>query len=594
MTSLRMELWDEWTAYDAWGRPKPGDLGPSGRSRRIQEVFVPRGGYASIRVLVEGRGAFRLCAEAPEPLEVDLYRAWYHRATATRRGRPAWCYADALIPCRTAEAFQIPDPDARIPGQTAQEFWLDIYAPPDAAAALPRTVTIRLRAGADEIFRQVGVTVLTVCLPDPPRFLLDNNSYGCRWLAAQYPRCLSRDPCAPDYWNGVIDLLHHYYRLAHEHRMSFHNLGYGHSGDFDPIYGPRAVGVGRKRHLTAWDLFDRYHGPLLDGRAFSVAAPQMPRPRRRPLPVWGIYTPINPDWPARYVAWGDSGYAVEFIQGLREFDAHFRRHRWMSSRLELFFNHKKRYRWFEWDGDEVKYAKDDAYHLEMIRLWREAVGDSPVPWVYRVDASWRVRDQLDRLACGRNFWVIGGFCAWYPRQVRRMLQRGDFAVNYGGYPEVPSPLGRGLVDVFRAWARGLHGFCEWLATQPGQDPWFACNGAATGVFYPGERFGIFGPLPSIRLKVMRNAIQDLDLLTEREAAEGDRRGRAALARRVGVALWETPPPAAQKLPPEDWDGDQLRKDHQPTATALPKLPPDWWRGVRRQAFRMAAGKEAPR
>lgn len=63
----------------------------------------------------------------------------------------------------------------------------------------------------------------------------------------------------------------------------------------------------------------------------------------------------------------------------------------------------------------------------------------------------------------------------------------------------------------RPWMLGAGGWVHWLATSPGRDPWFHFTGGATGLVYPGERFGIEQPIPGIRLKLQRNVLQDLAL-----------------------------------------------------------------------------------
>jgi len=584
-------LADEWTARDPMGKIKPADA-VDGSEPRAVAPRAPRGGYASFRIVVRGEGRFRLDVAFEGGLSADLYRAWYHPLAAVK-GRPACAYPDALVPAARGDVFAIPDPDNRIAGQRVQEFWVDVYAPPDAAPG-PVAGRVRLTAGHEVNERAVTVEVLKARLPDEPCMVVDNNSYGARWLPGYYPRTLCADPATPRDWRAVTRILQHYYRIAHEHRACFHNLGYGHSGQFDPIYGPRAVGRGRDRRLTDWALFDNHYGPLLDGSAFATAAPGLPPPRRAATPVWGVYTPINPDWPADYLWWGEPGYETEFTRGVRQFDAHFRERGWTRSRVEFFFNHKKRYRWFEWDGDEVKHTKDDPYHLEMIRLWKDAIGRTPVPWVYRVDASWRMKQQFDVLAGARNFWVCGGFCAWYPREIQRVRERGEIIINYCGYPVIAASSGAVLQDLYRNWARGLHGFTEWLTTNPGRDPWFACDGVPHAAFYPGERFGIDGPIPSIRLKVLRNGIQDIDLLHQAAMRGGGEKGlaaaRANLVRAIGVPVWQQPPRVARERPAEEWDSVNLAAEHEPIAAPDERLGPGWWSIVRERAAAAAQGK----
>ena len=593
-TSFRLAVADEWAAHDPFGRVKPADARKHPPKAPDEDGTVVLraacGGYASFRVLVRGRGRFRLSVSLDGGLEADLYRAWYH--PLDQGGGQSKVYLpDALIPARKNQVFEIPDPDNRIPGQSVQEFWVDVFVPPDAR---PGEVTgrVRLSAGGDSSDLAVRVDVLEAVVPETPCVVIDHNSYGCRWLADYYPRALRGNRASEHYWHKSAELLQHYHRVVHEHRGTFHNLGYGHSGQFDPIYGPRAVGRGREKRLQDWDYFDRHYGPLLLGSAFRTASPGLPTPRRPATPVWGVYAPINPEWPASYLWWGEPGYEVEFTRCVGQFDEHFRVNGWTRSYVEFFFNHKKRYRWFEWDGDEVKYAKDDAYHLEMIRLWKKAIGDSPVPWVYRADVSWRMKWQFERLGGSRNLWDCGGFCAWYPEEIRRVLARGEIVTWYGGYPRIDAATSGVLQNLYRTWGRGLNGFGAWQTVIPGRDPWFACDGAATGAIYPGERFGIEGPIPSIRLKVLRNGIQDIDLLdlAARQAGRLEQ-ARAQLLEAVGVPVWQKPPRVARELPPEDWDSINLQAEHEPIMVPEERLGPGWWAIVRDLAFSAARRRE---
>jgi hypothetical protein len=332
--------------------------------------------------------------------------------------------------------------------------------------------------------------------------------------------------------------------------------------------------------LVGWELFDRHYGPLLSGSAFASPPAGMTAARRGAAPVWGVYTPLNPDWPASYLWWGQKGYEVEFTRCVAQFDAHLRGLAAPGSRIEFFLNHKKRYRWFEWDGDEPKYAKDFVYHEEMIRMWESAVAGSPLDWVYRMDASWQMRNQFAALAGHRNFWVCGGFHKWYPHELADVTARGEIVWWYNGTPPVDAPSSSILSLVYETWGRCLGGNCQWLTNDAGADPWFDCDGARTGTLYPGERFGIAGPIPSARLKILRNGIQDIDLLDSAAAEAGTtERVRSELATSVPVPLWTEPPRAAVELPPEDWDGHNLHEDHEPTHTGR-TLDPSWWNAIR--------------
>ncbi len=583
----RLEAVHEWLAHDPFGRPKPADvsawLGPLTDGSGTVILRAPRNGYVSFRLLVRGAGEYRLSVLVEGGLEADVFKAWYHRMGSAEGLQPRY-WPDALIPVHDSEAFRIPDPDNHIADQTTQEFWVDLFCPADVK---PGQIGgwVRLTIGDDTLSLPLRIQVLDIILADQPCIVMDHNSYGAQWLPTQYPRtfaCLGQGAQA---WSAASELLQHYYRLVHEHRGLFHNLGYSHSGEFDPIYGPAAVGSGPGKRLVNWEQYDQHYGPLFDGTLFRTAAPGMPPPRRPASPVWGAYTPINPDWPASYLWWGERGYEVEFTRCVGQFDQHLREKGWTQSRIEFFLNHKKRYRWFEWDGDEVKHLKDMAYHRDMVQLWEAAIGDTPVKWVYRMDVSWQMKNQFALMAGHRNFWVCGHFHRWYPSEVRQVLSRGDIVWWYGGTPPVQAATSSILRNVYETWARGLHGYCAWLVTEPGDDPWFDCDGCETGLIYPGERFGIAGPLPSIRLKVQRNGIQDVDCLDQIARLYGGVDTiRTALQREIPIRLWTQPPRAALELPPEEWDSRNLAEEHEPTYQRAEGLEPSWWQALRSRAL----------
>ena len=108
-------------------------------------------------------------------------------------------------------------------------------------------------------------------------------------------------------------------------------------------------------------------------------------------------------------------------------ERHFREKKWTNTRFELFFNHKKRYKGFDWDGDEARFAKDYEYLRDYARFMKSAVpADSPVKFVFRADVSWTMERQFRELAGIVNFWVCGGGMAgWYLDALAPLQKRGD-------------------------------------------------------------------------------------------------------------------------------------------------------------------------
>jgi hypothetical protein len=553
MSELTITAAHEWCGHDAFGSRKRTDAEDSPPSITGAGGSVcltaPRNGYASFRILIAGSGSYTLTVSDTGPVQADLFKAWYHRVQGDD-GEAAYL-PDALVPVDSHDRFALPDPDNAVPGQTHQEFWVDLFVPADTE---PATVdfSISVSAAGTETALSVALTVLPALVPEKPSLFIDHNSYGTAWLARLYS--VNQDEPA-----AVIDLLHNYYRLVREHRGLFHNLGQSHSGSVPALYAPGVRGRARDLTLVDWELYDRHLGPLLDGSAFASPAPGAPPVRRSPRPLESVYAPFTPNWPASYVHWAERGYEVELSRGLRQFDDHLAQRGWLSTRMEFFFNHKKRYRWYAWDGDEVKYPEDFPVHDEFSRIFHAATADSRAPWLYRFDASWQMEAQFKRYAGRRNFWVLGGMHRWFPAGVQEALDRGEIVWWYGGLPPLQESSTAILDRVYETWARGLEGFCLWLTTGPDEDPWFDCRGNATANLYPGERFGIPGPIPSIRLKVQRNGIQDIDLASQAQGREPAERIRTGM----GIPLWTEPPAVARATDPSFWDSANLAEEHEP-------------------------------
>ena len=87
-------------------------------------LVAPRGGFVSFQLVVrmpEG-GAYALSLKMPPPLEADLFREWFHLTRSVYR-------PDALVPVSAVYRSRMPEPDNRIPKQTVQAFWVDVWVP---------------------------------------------------------------------------------------------------------------------------------------------------------------------------------------------------------------------------------------------------------------------------------------------------------------------------------------------------------------------------------------------------------------------------------------------------------------------------------
>ena len=557
-------------------RPDPfGGVVAADGPARIQTRFAgARAGYISFHVVVKSAAPsdYRLDVHVPPPLQVDAFREWYHFTEADHE-----YYPDALIPVHLPYASTIPEPDNRIPQQTAQAFWVDVWIPAGASPGhVKGQISVRA-AGAQAATAPFEIEVLDARVPDNDVVTIDHNSYGTSWLADMYPRKMAAGGEGP-----LFDLIHAYHRIFYEHRGIYHQLGYGHGGKVGPEFAPRLQGSGRTKHIVHWTLYDRHYGPLLDGSAFADT-------RRGAKPIPFVYLPINPEWPAAYLWWGEPGYETEFVNVLREMELHFREKGWTNTRLEVFFNHKKRYMGFDWDGDEVRFPDDNAYFLEYGRMLKEALPEStPVKFVMRADVSWDMDQQFRELNGIVRLWCAsGGIFSWYPDAPKTLRGRGDIVWFYGGPPSVTLPSGAITRFPFQAWLWGVNGFVHWQTVEPGKDPWFHFEGGETALVYPGGRFGMEGPIPSIRLKLERNAVQDIDVIDMLRASRRD------AAQRYNGSMpedWWNPKPELTNRPPSTWLGSELDPTTAKTDAMFHKI--DAQAGERLHAFAIELAREA--
>ncbi len=562
------------------------DLASSLYGAKHQVVLTGcRGGYVSFHLVVKlpSPSTYTLDVTILDPtnkVQIDLFREWFHFTDSDKR-----YYPDALIPVHATYSSRLPEPDNRIPKQTAQAFWVDVYVAPDTRLGI-FSGTAKLKANSKITTLPIQLTVLACVIPGEDVVTIDHNSYGSSWLAQQFAGSYQRDP---DHWfesNQFFKLIHAYHRVFYEHRGIFHQLGYGHSGKVGPEFAPVIEGSGRAKHITSWSLYDRHYGPLFDGTAFSAS-------RRGPRPIPFVYLPINPEWPASYEFWGERGYEAEFVNVVSEMERHFREKGWTHTTFEVFFNHKKRYKGFPWDGDEVRFPKDLKYFLEYDRLLKKALPpNTPVHFVFRADVSWDMEEQFKVLNGIVRLWCCGGGILSFYRHAPKMLcDRGDVVWYYGGPPGVTDSSSSITEFPLRAWLWGVNGYVHWLTVSPGEDPWFHFDGGQTALIYSGERFGVSEPIPSIRLKIQRNCLQDLALLDSLKRRKSLDSLRARAARSYNNSTlddWWNSRPALADLPSDEWLGSAIDDATKHTQQALGHPGASAWYKVHQYAMSLQA------
>lgn len=473
----------------------------------------------------------------------SFYTQWFHRLGEK-------LVPDLLIPWGEGELpFRIPLDREYLPDQRAGAIWADLWIPDGTAPGRYQgtlSVYAQGRETAFEIICQVG----DFAVPPMGRLTADLNNYadaispafeGLRDAPARY-----RD-------GSYLAVERGFYRLAREHRCLFHNLPYRHSGAIPEGFCPKLTGEGKSIRVRSWELFDRHFGPYLDGSAFSGC-------RTGEQPLEFMYLPFHLGWPASYEKWGKKGYRTEYRRILQEFVRHFEEKGWESTRFEILLNHKKDYRFFPYTIDEIWYAHDQDILDSYQQLIAGTYESSRVRLLWRMDSSNYFGEHFkSRYAGYCKMWVAGAdMFSWFPESVQVLREKGDILWIYGS---VLQQLDESLLTMYtwplRCAMTGASGFTVWNTTGFGPDP-LRCPAALGGeaLFYPGSHFGIEAPLPSIRLKALRNAMQLAELVLSAEGAPL----QGALERCVNNAFgfrgrgdWFREKPGFLDTPPRYWD-----------------------------------------
>jgi hypothetical protein len=551
------------------GRVVPRDLPRSEPSASLEADFaarrtlrVPQGGVASFQVVVTtevlGDGADIALRVTPfvGPAgsldRVEVYYEW-----PCRIAEDEWTF-EALVPLEVYRAAASEVRRGPLGPRRHHAFWVDV---PVWRGTAPGTYVGRVRADQTQL-AEVTIDVLPVTLPLTPRVTVDLNAYSEALHTQHHPGLTGPDQVACE---------RSYYREAHDHRAVLHYLPYDHAGNVTEGYAPPLSGRGRNLRVADWSAYDARFGPLFSGTAMAGSAGG-----ERPIPHW--YLPFNYAWPADFAYFGTRGYDWEFAAVLAEFRRHFQEKGWTQTNFEIYFNHKKRYRYFAWDGDERKHAADKAHFLHFRSLLDRAArlagpAGARARILNRTDISWSFAQDVtdDQMGPIFDLWVVGaGNFAWTSFGVAAIHRRHQLAWWYGGVGGPERPTMDADRQVILCWRRGADGFlASWLNLAV-DDMLDEAN--ALSMLYPGRRFGPDRALGSIRLRRVRSATETADCLE----LLGDR-GRVLVDRLAGVQGdedWFTPTPSWAFWPTERMDNDMYgwQRGVNPLETNDPHLP----------------------
>ncbi len=525
------------------------------------EIYLEsaRNQYVSFQIVIDSMGKkvdgidvefFDLTGAASiSKNEYSAYIEWFHMIDGK-------CVPDALFPLNETELeFKIPLHEGYLKEQRAGALWIDLFIPRETEAG-EYFGKLGVKSGNYQKDFGIRLKVYDVTLPDRSSITADLNNYADS-ISPAFPHLRNNKNRYED--GSFFDVEKEFVRMAREHRCVFHNLGYRHSGHVVPSFAPELEGQGKNIRVKSWELFDRHFGPYLDGSAFKGS-------RRGEFPIEFLYMPFNLNWPASYEKWGQKGYTTEYRRILAEFIRHFEEKGWTQTYLEIFLNHKKIYRFFPYTVDEIWYEHDEEVVDQFYEIIKGAYEHTNVKFILRMDSSNHYGNHFDsKYSDWFKFWV-GGYdmVSWFPESIPVMKSKGNILWIYGGdfLGHMDKPLHGLFTNAARCFMMRVDGFCLWNCTNFGRDYLVTPHdNGAEAIMYPGVEFGLNKPVPSIRLKALRNHMQIADLMMLSEGWEYEcrpvrRQMERIVNRHYGfedTSCWWKEKPPFINTPPRYWD-----------------------------------------
>ena len=532
-------------------------------ARDIQ-LCAGRNEYASFQLAVEGGGPVEqidVHAEECGGFECDIYVEWFHQSHGT-------LIPDLLVPYEAAHRAGFSKTAGKHYQSDYAAYWIDVFVP-KAIAPGEYEFNVSVTARGVKSIHRVAIMVYKAELTDESMLIADMNNYADT-LTRNFPSLAVNENRYID--GSYFACERSFYRISHEHRLVFHHLPYTHSGVNYLAFAPKLSGEGKDIRVSDWSLFDQHFGPYFDGSAFAGT-------KRGPIPVPYSYTPFNFDWPASYEKWGTEGFKVENRRILIDFIKHFEEKGWTRTAFEIFFNHKKRYRFFPYDGDEIRHQPDIEHIYAYDAIFSDLMNLSRVQTVFRVDSSWsyglHYHSDLSKII---KMWTVGSGILWkYPESFMYMKKQDNILWMYGGIPGIGEDLYKLYEWPMRCLQNDFAGFLYWNTTGIGKDFLTCPSGdGSTTIYYPGHPFGLDEALPSVRMKYLRNAMQTADLIKMHEGTNTFTTMREVIDELYGVARneWYDELPDSWKVPPHELTNDILGSapGNHPSRNATPALP----------------------
>ncbi|MFH0953212.1 MAG: hypothetical protein V1873_02665, partial [Verrucomicrobiota bacterium] len=451
-------------------------------------------------------------------------RTWYSYAPSKKSGT-VW-RGDALLAFEDRLSFL--SPSNPVPNPAFQSVYAEIHVPPETAAGTYRSAMTLARDDGTATKMNVRLDVLPIRLPERPRFTMELVVPSL--VALLYKKDLvNKSDAFP------VEL--QYQRLARAHRCALAFMPYLRNGTCSQAFLPTSRGKGVDWSVSTWDSWDQRTGPYLSGEAFGGMD-------QRALPVSHIILPTFENWPTPfgstylcaekeetpssapaglkvYAGPSEDIYScmsADYWRGLRaaisQFGQHFTSKGWQTTAAHFWLtdgpapNYQGKAP--PWSFGEPVY-RDDFLALEQFAQVAVASASSwsPSQFVFRVnipDASLLAGYGQDRFSLLSVFDPAP--VAWKCLRERSAVFGAKLWLQGDALPLEDTTL-EIQTTALKYFLEGADG---WGLREVTGRPEHWTRPQSSSLLYCGMPAGITGPLPSLRLKALRRAEQDIEYL----------------------------------------------------------------------------------
>jgi len=509
-TAVPLDIW----TVDSLTRVQPDEQPPYPRSSEAQ-LKAARNEFEAVQVILRSHAPLRAVSATVTDLtgargnriskeHISLFREHYIRVSLPSPKSPfspGW-WPDALIPFRNPDTH-LPLAGGRFPAGTFdldpehnQPLWVEVYVPADTPAG-PYNAVISITMKG----RPVASVPLTLEVWDfsLPHVSSVRSNFGGFERAAEFHQV---SPETPEYRR----LVSRYDDSLIKHRLMPHL-----PSSTAPSVAPDGTVEFQKNNSVMQHYMDRID-----------------------INSWRI--PIGPRNPFPDTLGKDRERTIRYLRNLYTY---MESHGWGD-------------RTYIYPVDEPHTSEDYRQVREFATLAHEAHRDIKL---LLTDTPLPDRPGSNDLFGAVNIWVVL-FASFDEAAVAKRLAVGDEVWSYtalvqGDRPvphwQLDFPLVNYRVPLWINWRYGLTGLLYWTTTywKETGDPWVnplsyehRHNGEGI-LFYPGTAVGYDGPVPSIRLKAIRDGVEDYEYL-KLLADLGDKTFADAAARRTARSWseWE--------------------------------------------------------